>query len=220
MPSLIFFIVFSLICPTLALAAPSFGKISAIPSSTDVTVTEDQEGTFQPGDLLLIRVQGQTEILGNAEVTTRVPQSPTVIARIRSHSSNALIRANDRVESIDLTDSDSSKDQMKHGRHDLVIRGNKKISSKYKPQVYLGALTGQTAATLETNEFFVGPGLLAYGLNESIQISTQPFLDALGEANLQLKWQAFQNEDYRISLGAESRFNFDHRRAVGSFSVY
>lgn len=109
---------------------------------------------------------------------------------------------------------------MQKGRHDLVIRGKRNISAKYKPQVYLGALAGQTAATVEKEEFFIGPGLFAYGIDGSLQISTQPFLDALGESNLQLKWQAYQNEEYLISLGAESRYNFDHQRAVGSFSFY
>jgi len=220
MPPLLYSLLFTLFCPTLAQAESVHGKITSIPTATEVIISESKEGTFQPGDLLLIRAQGQEEILGYAEVTGRVAQSPSVTANIRSHSSNALIRTNDTVESIDLTDSDLSKDQMRQGRHDLVVRGNKKISAKYKPQVYLGALTGQTAATLEKNEFFFGPGLIAYGLDESFQLSTQPFLDALGEANLHLKWQAYQNEDYRISLGAESRFNFDHRRAVGSFSLY
>ncbi len=216
----LFNLMFSLNSPAIAQAEPARGKIISIHSPIEVTIAENKEDSFQTGALLVIRAQGQVEILGYAEVTERIQGSRTVIARIRSHSSNALIRVEDTVESIDLTDSDLSKEQMRQGRHDLVIRGKKEISAKYKPQVYLGALAGQTAATLEKNEFFMGPGLFAYGLNESIQLSTQPFLDALGEANLHVKWLAFQNEDYRISLGAESRFNFDHRRAVGSFSLY
>lgn len=196
------------------------GWILSIPSSSEVTIQVDREHSFKPGDLLLIRSQGDQQILGYAEVTERLQTPPSVRARVRSHASNALIRIQDRVESIDLTDSERSKEQMKQGRHDLVIRGNKRISAKYKPQVYLGALAGQTAATLESDEFFVGPGLLAYGWTDTLQVSTQPFLNALGEANLHMKWQLFQNEDYRISVGAESRFNFDHRRSIGSASLY
>jgi hypothetical protein len=196
------------------------GKISSIETSSEVLIHETGEGIFKTGDLLLIRSRDEKEILGYAQVTSRDSGSGLVRARVRSHSSNALIRVNDPVESIDLSDSDRAKHQMQQGRHDLVLRGNKDISSKYKPQVYLGALTGQTAATVEEGEFFLGPGLFAYGMFESVQLSTQPFLNALGEANVHLKWQAFQNEDYRISIGAEPRFNFDHRRAVGAFSLY
>ena len=203
-----------------ARAEPVLGKISTIRSSAEITIEGVSNGQLCVGDLLLIRAQDQDLILGYAEITEVNPQGTGVLAKIRSHSSNALIRINDRVETIDLSDSDQARAQMRQGRHDLVIRGKKEISSKYKPQVYLGALTGQTAATVEKNEFFLGPGLLAYGLSESFQVSSQPFLEALGEANLHLKWQVYQNEDYRISLGAESRFNFDHRRAVGSFSFY
>ena len=182
----------------------------------------EETGTipFQPGDLLLIRAQAEDRILGYAEVIGRSPHTSVALARVRSHSSNGLIRVNDRVESIDLSDSGKAGAQMQKGRHDLVIRGKRNISAKYKPQVYLGALAGQTAATVEKEEFFIGPGLFAYGIDGSLQISTQPFLDALGESNLQLKWQAYQNEEYLISLGAESRYNFDHQRAVGSFSFY
>jgi hypothetical protein len=201
-------------------ANATIGTIASIETSSEVLIRESSEGAFQPGDLLLIRSQGQEEVLGYAQVTSRESSSNLVRAQVRSHSSNALIRVSDLVESIDLSDSDRAKHQMQQGRHDLVIRGNKRISSKYKPQVYLGALAGQTAATVENDELFVGPGLVAYGLVESLQISTQPFLNALGETNVQLKWQAFQTEDYWISIGAEPRYNFDHRRAAGSLSFY
>ena len=196
------------------------GKISSVPSATEVGITWDGPEKVLPGGLMIISSQDQGLILGYAEVISENPNSKGSLARVRSHSSNALIRINDTVEQIDLTDSDQSKEQMKQGRHDLVLRGDKRISAKYKPQVYLGALAGQTAATLEDGEFFIGPGLLAFGLNESVQISTQPFLNALGEANLHVKWQMFQNEDYRISIGAESRFNLDYRRSIGSASLY
>ncbi|NDG86189.1 MAG: hypothetical protein EBX52_14260 [Proteobacteria bacterium] len=169
---------------------------------------------------MLIRSQEQEEILGYAEVTGRLPDQTSVRARIRSHSSNVLIRVGDPIEWIDLSDFEKSKDQMSQGRHDLVIRGKRRISAKYKPQVYLGALTGQTAATLESDEFFLGLGMLGFGMNETLQISTQPFLDALGEANVHLKWKAYENQDFRLSLGLEPRYNFDSRRAIGSFSVY
>lgn len=215
-PILIFFL---LLCPGIQ-AEPVRGKIASIPSSSEVLISEGPGNSFQTGDLLLIRAQDQEEILGYAEVIERRPALSAVLARIRSHASNALIRTGDTVESIDLSDSDLAKNQMRQGRHDLVIRGKKDISAKYKPQVYLGALSGQTAATLEKSELFLGPGMIAYGVHESIQLSTQPFLAALGEANLHLKWEAFQNEDYRISIGAEPRYNFDYRRAVGSLSVY
>jgi hypothetical protein len=201
-------------------ATPVHGRIQSIPSSNEITIKLDSSVPTQPGDLLLIRSQDRQEILGYAEVIHIDSSEKILQARVRSHASNALIRINDMVETIDLTDSDHSKDQMKQGRHDLVVRGNKRISAKYKPQVYLGALAGQTAATLESTEVFLGPGLIAYGVNKTLQISTQPFLNALGEANFHVKWQFFQNEDYRISLGAESRFNFDHKRSIGSASLY
>jgi len=216
----IFLLFLAFLNPAYAHDDPAHGIIRSIPSANEITISETVQGSFQPGDLLLIRDQVQNEILGYAEVTARSPNSPSVLARVRSHSNTGLIRIDDAVESIDLSDFEKSKDQMSHGRHDLVIRGKRSISAKYKPQVYLGALAGQTAATLETNEFFLGPGLLGFGINQSLQISTQPFLNVLGESNLQLKWQAIQNEDFRISLGADSRYNFDHRRAIGSFSVY
>ncbi len=200
--------------------SPAQGRILSIPSSNEITVQLDSKGPIQNGDLLLVRSQDRKEILGYAEVTSIDSSKNSILARVRSHASNALIRVNDTVEQVDLTDSDQSKEQMKQGRHDLVIRGNKRISAKYKPQVYLGALAGQTAATLEKEEFFLGPGLIAYGIKETLQISTQPFLNALGEANLHLKWQVFQNEDYRISVGAESRFNLDYRRSIGAASLY
>ena len=196
------------------------GRILSIPSSNEISVQLDSNDPTQPGELLLIRSQDRKEILGYAEVISVDSSKSSILARVRSHASNALIRINDEVERIDLTDSDRSKDQMKQGRHDLVVRGNKRISAKYKPQVYLGALAGQTAATLEETEVFLGPGLIAYGINETLQVSTQPFLNALGEANFHVKWQFFQNEDYRISLGAESRFNLDHKRSIGSASLY
>lgn len=183
-------------------------------------IAEEAKGGFHTGDLLLIRSRDQGEILGYAEVTNRTPDQALVRARIRSHSSNALIRVGDPIEWIDLSDFEKSKEQMRQGRHDLVIRGRRRISSKYKPQVYLGALAGQTAARLEKDEFFLGLGMLGYGLSESLQISTQPFLNILGEANVQLKWGAYENEDYRISLGIEPRYNLDSHRAIGSFSLY
>ena len=201
-------------------ADPARGTIRSVPSANEIAISESVPGSFQTGDLLLIRDQVQGEILGYAEATTRSPDSPFILARVRSHSNNGMIRIDDVVESIDLTDFDKSKDQMREGRHDLVIRGKRHISAKYKPQVYLGALTGQTAATLEQNEFFFGLGLVGFGFNESLQLSTQPVLDALGEVNFQLKWQMIQNEDFRISLGLEPRYNLDSRRLIGAFSVY
>ncbi len=212
--------IFLLLLTSPATSDAAQGTIRGVPSSTEVSVSETIQGSFHPGDLLLIRDQVQGEILGYAEVSSRSPDSPFVLARIRSHSNNGMVRIDDVVESIDLSDFDRSKDQMSEGRHDLVIRGKRHISAKYKPQVYLGALTGQTAATLEQNEFFIGLGLVGFGFNESLQLSTQPVLDALGEANFQLKWQMIQNEDFRISLGLEPRYNLDSRRLIGSFSVY
>jgi hypothetical protein len=216
----IFFLLFAFLNPAYAQADPARGTIRSIPSGNEISISETVQGSFQLGDLLLIRDQVQNEILGYAEVTSRSPDSPFILARVRSHSNNGLIRIDDAVESIDLSDFEKSKDQMSQGRHDLVIRGKRSISAKFKPQLYLGALAGQTAATLETNEFFLGLGLIGYGINESLQISTQPFSNVLGETNLHLKWQAIQNEDFRISLGAESRYNLESRRAIGSFSVY
>jgi len=219
MPYLLLMII-ALLAPSRTHAEPAHGTIRGIPSSTEVSISETLQGSFQPGDLLLIRDQVQGEILGYAEVTSRSPGSPFILARVRSHSNNGMIRIDDGVESIDLSDFEKSKDQMREGRHDLVIRGKRFISAKYKPQVYLGALTGQTAATLEQSELFFGLGLLGYGINESLQLSTQPVLNALGEANFQVKWQMIQNEDFRISLGLEPRYNFDYRRLIGSFSIY
>lgn len=216
----IFLLLLALLNPAYAQAETTRGTIRSIPSGNEISISETVRGSFQPGDLLLIRDQVQNEILGYAEVTSRSPDSPYILARVRSHSNNGLIRIDDAVESIDLSDFEKSKDQMSQGRHDLVIRGKRFISAKYKPQVYLGALTGQTAATLESGEFFVGLALLGYGLGETLQLSTQPFLNVLGESNLQLKWQAIENEDFRISLGAESRYNLEYKRAIGSFSVY
>jgi hypothetical protein len=206
--------------PQSANAQSTQGRIEAISSATEVLISEPANGIFHQGDLLLIRAQGDNEILGYAEVTGREGNSKRVLARIRSHANNALIRIQDSVEGIDLTDFDNSKEQMHQGRHDLVIRGKGKISSKFKPQIYLGALTGQTAATLEENEAFLGIGLIGYGINESLQLSTQPILSLFGESNFQLKWQFIQNEDYRISLGLEPRYNLNYHRASGSFSVY
>jgi hypothetical protein len=200
-------------------AEPARGTIRSIPSAAEVGISETVAGAFQPGDLLLIRDQVQGEILGYAEVTTRSPDSPYILARVRSHSNNGMIRVDDAVESIDLTDFEKSKDQMSEGRHDLVIRGRRNLSAKYKPQVYLGALAGQTAATLEKDEFFLGPGLIGFGLQENLQLGTQPVSNALGEANLHLKWKVTENEDYRVSVGLEPRYNLDARRWIGSFSI-
>jgi len=206
--------------PQPAFAQSYPGRIQAIASPNEIRISEAVKGTFQKGDLLLIRSQEGNDILGYAEVTVREENSNWVLARIRSHANNKLIRIQDSVESIDLYDFENSKEQMSQGRHDLVIRGKRQISSKYKPQVYLGALTGQTAATIEQNEYFLGLGLIGYGINESLQLSTQPILNLFGEMNLQLKWQFIQNEDFRISLGLEPRYNLDYRRASSSFSVY
>ena len=216
----ILFLIIVFLVPLKAQTQELFGLITNFRSSSEIEIKLSVNKSISTGELLLIRDQDQNDIVGYAEVIKSQNDSNLIIASIRSHANNKLIRVHDLVEMINLIDSEKSKNQMNQGRHDLIISGNKNVSSKFKPQVYLGALTGQTAATVEKKEFFIGLGMIAYGISENFQLSTQPFLDALGESNVHLKWQAFQNEDYRISLGAETRFNFDHQRAIGSVSLY
>ena len=196
--------------------------ITEIPSDSQVILEPKANSPFSVslGDLFAIQSQDTGRTLGYARAIEVKIQERKVVALIRSHSNSSLIRMKDSAFKLKLEEADVAREVLKEARIDLVISGDKRVSSKFKPQVYLGPLVGQTAATLERDEWFIGPSLLAYGITENWQIASSPLLYALNEPNFQGKYQLFENDDYRVSASMEVRRNLDSKLNIASGSFY
>lgn len=170
-----------------------------IVDSYHITVPQ-QDGRCDVGAIFAIFSQdGGNEIIGYAEVINKNGEV-SCVAKVQSHSHNAMIRSGDRATLLDLKTSNSNLP----GRFDLVRKGNRHLSARYKPITYIGYSYGQTAATLDRGEFLLGLGPFAYGITDNLQIDTAPILYLVGVGSVGAKYNFLNIEDMNFSIYGQS----------------
>jgi hypothetical protein len=117
------------------------------------------------------------------------------VAVVRSHPRSPLVRVNDATRAVDLKHGG----QNIPGRYDLLREGHREYSSRYKPLVYGGLLFGQTASTLDRDEFLGGVFTLMYGITDRLQVDTtwSRIFERVGD--LGGKYKLYENEDMKLS---------------------
>lgn len=141
---------------------------------------------------------GGEKVLAYAEVIGEGAKDrslETCVARVQSHSQNALVRNKDRAVLMNLNGYNSNLP----GRFDLVRKGHRSFAARYKPVTYIGYGYGQTAATLDQGEFLAGVGPLAYGITNELQVDTTPILFLLNIGTAGIKYHFLEIEDMRFS---------------------
>lgn len=199
---------------TAKLAAPrDYSRVEKILSARDILITAETREQCRPGNVFALTPQDtdpddpqpsdqkktedreEPEPLGFAEAYERYGEKQC-LAKVKSHSQSALIRARDSARALDLRKSG----QNIPGRYDLVREGHKEWAAMYKPTVYGGYLFGQTASTLDKNEWLIGFGPVMYGIRNNFQadITYARVLEKVFEFGL--KYKFYSNEDMRFSL--------------------
>lgn len=201
-----FFLLASSLSPFTALAQNGdYSRVEKILSARDVLITAESRAQCAPGQVFAIYPQKdeqnerldveEDEPLGFADAYERFGDRQC-LARVKSHSQSALIRARDPARPLDLR----RDGQNIPGRYDLVREGRKEWAALYKPTVYGGYLFGHTASTLDKGEWLVGLTPLMYGIRNNFQADlTYPRLfEKVLEGGL--KYKFYSNEDMRLTL--------------------
>lgn len=168
-------------------------EIQKFLSSREVLTTPIEEKLCHPGSLFALIAEGETEAHAVGEAQRFEDNRCALL--VQAHSDSLLVRPGDRVEPLDLL----KNDERLRGRFDLLREGKRKFSSRYKPLIYGGYLFGQTASTLDNNEWLVGLAPLAFGITDHVQLDTVPLLALAKIAQMGVKARVQLNEDMRIA---------------------
>lgn len=196
--------------------------VTELLSDTTVRIRRTIE-SHPPGEreavAVLFSPSATRDPLGYVELQSRIPTEgdhEDWVATVKSKGSAAIIRVGATARIVDLT----TKIENLPARYDLIQMNRRQVSNRYKPQVYLGVYSGQTAATLYNSEKLIGPFLLAYGLMDRLQIDTSPAFASLGEPSIGLKWLGYEDDENRISMAGKLNYSLRGERSYGSVSFY
>lgn len=112
---------------------------------------------------------------------------------------NSIIQIGDNLTLLSL----STDNEDYPGSTNLLVKSNQKnISSKYKPLFTQGLLTGETAQTLNKDEFLINYlGQVYYGFYDNFTLGTATPVNAAGGLNFSSKFQIISNEKNSIGMG-------------------
>ena len=165
-----------------------------------------------PGDILLIYSHISNSILGYARIEVLDLEPNFFTATVQTHNKSGLIRPENYLKKVDLT---KTKNADMPARFDLLYRENRKASSMYKPLVYTGPAQGFTASNLLKKEWLAGTSILAYGINNRWQVSTNLISTMFKIFNVSIKNTVFSNDDYEIAF--ENGFQYFNEKTKGSY---
>jgi hypothetical protein len=182
------------ILPFLLLSSTAFAaNIENFLSASELVSTPIQEAECSPGNLFALFDKNATSAHAIGKALRY--ENERCVLKIKSHSNSLMVRPGDLLVALDLT----KKEEHLDGRFDLILEGEKKLSSRYKPLVYGGYLFGQTASTLNKKEFLLGIGPLAYGITDHLQFDTIPLLALTKIVQMGAKYRIDLNEDMRLT---------------------
>lgn len=174
----------------------------------------DPEIKVNVGDYLLIYSHSSKNVLGYSRVQTINDATGEISANVVTHNKSGMIRPENYLRRIDLT-KDDNRDLT--GRFDLMYRERKKVLPQYRPFVYAGLSQGFVAANLLKKEFVVGPSVVAYGITNGFQTSTNIISTIYKVPNFSIKNTLFRNDDYELAV--ENSFQYYSDSSRGSYTL-
>lgn len=168
------------------------------------------------GDLMAIYSHETDQVLGYAKILSTTEDSDLLVAKVDTHDKNGLIRTENYLKKIDLTNAQTDIP----ARYDLTIKSEGNIAAKFRPLVYTGLANGMTASNLNKNEALVGPSILAYGVNSWLMVHTNVISSMFKILNANFKTVIYDHDDVTFSI--ENSFQYYHLENKGSyiFSAY
>jgi hypothetical protein len=186
--------------------------ITSILTDENINVQRlDKNITLKFGDILAIYSHDTDQVLGYAKVLTVTEDSDLFVAKVETHDKNGLIRQENFLRKIDLSDPKSDIP----ARFDLTVKKDGVVAAKFRPLVYTGLANGMTASNLTKNEFLAGPSILGYGLNSNFQIHTNLISSMFKILNVGIKTKIYEHDDVTISI--ENSFQYFHLKKRGSY---
>ena len=188
-------------------------------SDQEILIQSRFGNQLNPGMTMGIFSHESNEVVGYATVknTKKMPNGKLAwVAKVRTHNAGSLVRPGNYLHVMYLKGYTTDVP----GRLDLLVDGDKSVSARYKPLVYLGYFTGETAATVMKDEHLFGLSLYAYGISDQLQIETYPIIDAYQIGNLGVKFRLFQNDEYRLSVLFRGYYSFKKKESARDFEAF
>jgi len=195
--------------------------VQSIDSSTELTAISSYS-EFKPGEILVIQGHdSRQQVIGFVEIFSIENQDTdrfTIKAKLIRHSKYALVQLGDVLYRMDFN---AFHEEYK-GSTELIMKNNDVTSSAtYRPLVFMGLSVGETAQTLNSNEFlFNFLGYLDYGWSNKLLIGTVIPGNFLSAPNLHAKYKFYESESNIFSFSANYFQSPDTFEGVVNTTLY
>lgn len=177
--------------------------IQTIDTSTTMTALSSYS-EFRVGEVLVIQSHDVNQpIIGFVQITAIDIQPGgryVVKARLVRHTRSEMVQVGDILYRMDF----NTYHEEYKGTTELIIK-NESINSSasYKPLVFMGLSSGETAQSLNDNEFLVNfLGYVDYGLTSKLVVGTLLPANVLQAPNVHGKYKFHESDSNVFSFGA------------------
>ena len=171
--------------------------IKSVDSDEDITIQlRDEAPLLVVGDVLQIKSHQTGDYLGLVEVTEIGENKLEYFGKITQTEGQSLVREKNILTRVNFKNLDKEF----AARFELEAKKNKPSFLKYRSLTYGGMSHGFFASNLHSGEVLMGPSMLAIGLHQNFQISSNLVSNLYKVYNLGLKVQLFDNQQATLAI--------------------